>query len=213
MNLPGALLPFIAPQLSDATGAPLALGTIECFESGSTTVHKSTFSNPDLAPAHVNTNPIGLGADGRPPTGVYLEPGGYYVELKDAAGILVWAGEVEDVGQSWLGTMGPNLTRGSKSVKAYYTVTSDDGTVTIASTGEPAGCPITLPLVSSRSDLLCLKNMGTVVVSVYPSGSDTIDGAGGVYTLPAAAGGVYPTLLLAPDGVSNWVILGSHNLA
>ena len=212
MNLPGSLLPFIAPQFSDSTGVPLALGTIEFFVSGSTSTHKGVFSNPDLGVGHALVNPLTLGGDGRPPTAVYLAGGGYYVVVKDSAGVQVWAGEVEDIGQTFLAMMGYSLTIGTKGATAYYGITSTDMLVTVNGTGGVSPCPITLPPVSSRFDVVGVKNIGTVALSLLPNGADTIDGASGAFTVPAAAGGVNPTIWLAPDGVSNWDIVASHGV-
>jgi hypothetical protein len=210
--LPGSLLPWIDLQFHDAVGAPLALGTVEFFEAGSSTVHKAVYTDAARTAAH--PNPLTLGADGRPLDAVYLAPGGYTAVVRDADGVQVGPpADVEDVGLTWLESFGLALATGAKSVGAWYVVVETDGLITIASGGGTEDpCPITLPPVAGWTKAVIVKNVGAKAVALYPTGSDTIDLVSGIYTLPAAAAGVCPTLFLVPDGVSAWYILGSHGV-
>jgi hypothetical protein len=213
MSTSGARLQWLAPQFTDAAGAPLALGTLDFFEAGSLTVRKAVFSDPSLDAATVWTNPVPLGADGRVGGTVFLSPGGYRVVIKAADGTTIATEDgVEDLGQTWLSEFGLALAAGKKSAGAWYVVTDADLLVTVASTGGPNPCVITLQAAASRMMPLCLKNLGAEPLAVYLAGSDTIDGAGGVYTVPAASAGVCPSVWLVPDGVSGWYILGSHGV-
>jgi hypothetical protein len=213
MALPGSLLPWIDLQFHDAVGLPLAGGTVEFFEAGSNTVHKSVFTDVGRTVPH--PNPLTLGADGRPSGPVYLAPGGYCAVIQDATGVQVGPATdgIEDVGLTWLESIGLELATGAKSVGAWYAVVSTDVLITVASSGgvdDP--CPITLPPVAGRTKPLIVKNVGSKAVALYPSGSDTVDLASGVYTLPAAAAGVCPTLFMTMDGVSAWSIISSHGV-
>ena len=211
MALPGSLLPWIDLQFHDSVGAPLALGTLEFFEAGSDSVHKAVYADPARTVAY--TNPLSLGAEGRPWGPIYLAPGGYSVVIRDAGGEQVGPVRdgIEDVGLTWLESLGLALAAGAKSVGAWYAIVSTDVLVTVASSGgvdDP--CPVTLPPVAGRAMPLAVKNVGSKAVALYPTGSDTIDMVSGVWTLPAAAGRVCPTLWMSPDGVSNYYILGNH---
>lgn len=213
MALPGSLLQWIDLQFHDAVGAPLALGTVEFFEAGSSVVHKAVYTDAALTSAH--PNPLTLGADGRPDGSVHLAPGGYGAVIRDATGLQIGLpiDGFEDAGLTWLESFGLALAAGAKAVVAWYSVASTDVTITVASGGgleDP--CPITLPPVAGRTKPVIVKNVGSKAVALYPTGSDTIDLASGIYTLPAAAAGVCPTLGVLPDGVSGWLIFTSHGV-
>lgn len=70
-------------QLFDGSGDPLVSGTIDFFESGSSSVRKDTFS--DSGETTVNANPLVLNGDGRVPN--VFGTGTYRAILKTAAGV------------------------------------------------------------------------------------------------------------------------------
>ncbi|MCE5247952.1 hypothetical protein LLG88_13645 [bacterium] len=212
MSLPGSLLSWIDLQFHDAIGAPLAGGTLECFEAGSTTVHKAVYTDAGRTVEH--DNPLVLGSDGRPSASVFLGAGGYQFVLKDANGDQVGPPHdgAEDVGLTWLERFGLELAAGTKSVTDFYAIVSTDVLVTVASSGGPNPCHVTMPPAAGRGKPLIVKNVGTQPIALYPVGSDTIDGVEGAYTIPVAADGVCPSILLVSDGVSAWSILASHGV-
>ena len=212
MSIPAPLLPWVTQQFFDANGDPLAAGKVAFFVAG-TSSPKSVFSDPDLAPEHAQTNPVILDANGRPPAPIFIQPGGYLVEVRSADDVLLWTcDDVEDVGATWLAQLGIVLSTGAAMVESGYQVTSSDNLVTVASTGGANPCLVVLESAAVRKLPLCVKNMGTIAVSIVPDGADTVDGQAGGVSLPAMAAGVCPSVLLVPDGVSNWTILASHAL-
>jgi len=72
-------------QLFDGSGDPLVSGTIDFFESGSSSVRKDTFS--DSGETTVNANPLVLNGDGRVPD--VFGTGAYRAILKTAAGVQI----------------------------------------------------------------------------------------------------------------------------
>ncbi|MDE2101689.1 MAG: hypothetical protein KGL39_30870 [Patescibacteria group bacterium] len=73
---------FVLPleTLVDATGAPYAGAQLFFYASGTST-KLDTFSDPDLAPAHANTNPVILDSAGRFPNAIFLQNLQYSVVL------------------------------------------------------------------------------------------------------------------------------------
>lgn len=206
-----ALLPWIKPQFCDAAGNPVASGKLYSFVAGTTTP-QPTYSDPDLATAHANTNPIGLNAAGECGP-IYLLPTGYKFRLDDAHDVPLWTVDgVVDVGAAFAAGFGTALTVGGKAVTSGYTVLASDHLVTVASTGGPSPCVINLLPVASAGSAVVIKNTGTVALSVVPHLGDTLDGASAAYTVPAAASPLQPTIWLAPDGVGAWYVLASHGL-
>ena len=74
-------------QAFGADGLPLNAGLIYTYAAG-TTNNRATYTSSDGLIA--NTNPIVLGADGRPPNEIWLiELNSYRFDLKTSAGTLI----------------------------------------------------------------------------------------------------------------------------
>jgi hypothetical protein len=84
----GTLLPVARQQFLDADGNPLAGGKLYSRESGSVTP-SPTYSDPDLAVIHENTNPIILDAGGFAPD-MYIGAVALELELTDANDVTQW---------------------------------------------------------------------------------------------------------------------------
>jgi hypothetical protein len=76
-------------QYRSNAGAILAGGFLYFYENGTST-EKDTYSDPDLAPGHVNANPVDLDSSGRATSDIWLD-GVYSVELQDSLGATVWS--------------------------------------------------------------------------------------------------------------------------
>jgi hypothetical protein len=72
------VLPLETPV--DSTGAPYPGGQLFFYASGTST-KLNTYSDPDLAPAHANTNPVVLDSAGRFPNAIFLQNLQYSVVL------------------------------------------------------------------------------------------------------------------------------------
>jgi hypothetical protein len=162
--------------------------------------------------ASANANPVELDGTGR--ATIFLAPGGYdavifdvnLVELYSVVGF-------EDIGQTFLASLGVTLATGSEDVTSGYIVLETDQFVTVDSTGGANPCIINLPAAADRGLPLGIKNLGTIALAVTPNGSDTIDTVIGAYTVPVAASPLFPSIWLTPnaDG-SGWWIVASHGL-
>ncbi len=205
---PGVPLPDPNIQFFDADGNPLAGGFLQFYLAGTTTP-VDTYSDSDLDPmTHANPNPIELDSDGRSPTPIFIGPVGIKVVLMDADSVTVW---VRDEIQGWNvfpQTFGTLLTEGGSNVTTGYTVLDTDRLVTVDSSG--GATVVNLLAAGDATQLLTIKNLGTNTVTVTPDGTDTIDGLTS-YVIAAAASPLFPTIMLASDGVSSWWILASHN--
>jgi hypothetical protein len=207
----GSLLPWIECRFLSADGAPLAGGFLYSYVAGSSTP-LPLYSDVDLTVEH--TNPVELDANGRPPGGViYVARAGYKFVLTDSDYVQQYVVDnVEDVGATFAGNFGLVLAEGASDVVSGYEVLNTDRLVTVDSTGGADPCVITMISAALSQQLVTIKNMGTVEIALTPHGSETIDGVAGVYTIPAAASPVFPSVMMVPDGVSNWTIIGSHGL-
>lgn len=83
---PALVSPVI--RFSDSNGKPLAFGTLQSFQAGTTTP-LSTFT--DSTTGAVNTNPLVLDATGS--ASVFLGPNVYKLVLKNSAGVIQWTAD------------------------------------------------------------------------------------------------------------------------
>jgi hypothetical protein len=203
---PGVPLPDPNIQFFDGDGNPLAGGFLQFYIAGSTTP-QDTFSDSDLDPMHANTNPIELDSDGRSPTPIFLLPIGYKVVLMDADSVTIWTRDEIEGWNVFQNTWGNILTEGGSNVTTGYTVLDTDRLVTVDSSG--GATTINLLAAGDATQPLTIKNLGTNTVTVTPDGTDTIDGLTS-YVIAAASSPVFPTIMLASNGVSAWWILSSH---
>jgi hypothetical protein len=81
--------PWVKQQFCDAAGVPVASGKLYSFVAGTTTP-QPTYSDPDVAAEHANTNPIVLTAAGESATSIYLLATGYKFRLDDAQNVTLW---------------------------------------------------------------------------------------------------------------------------
>lgn len=148
--VPGGLIPFVEQRFLKVTDeglVPNAGGFLE-FRDTDLTTPKDTYTTQALSVA--NPNPIELDADGRPPTNIYLAPGGYSVYATDADGAALWdIPFVEDVGSTFAMSSGTTQAGGAKSISSlpYSVIAATDNYVTVdsASAGD-----VVLPLTTAR---------------------------------------------------------------
>lgn len=212
-TFPGALFPGFLQQLTNA--GVIAAGWKFHFLEVGTSTEKDTFSDADLST--LNANPVILDAYGR--ASIFLEPGGYDVEVLDENDVLKFTREsLEDIGLTFLSELGFLLAQGSAGVTSGYNVLATDQYITVDSTGGANPCIINLPPADDRAEgsgnalPLGIKQLGTVAIELRPSGTDEIEsrGAGVALTIPAAADPTFPSVWLLSDGVSNWWVVSSH---
>lgn len=210
MSLPYALMPVCRQQFCDENGDPYAGGTLYYYTAGSSTP-KGVYADANGS-VSLGTS-VTLDAGGYAPA-LFFDRGGYKVVLKDADGAEVWTVDgAEDVATTFFDELGTELSDGARDVASGYIVLSTDRFITVASTGGPNPCLITLPAATDHTMPIGIKNMGTVALGVYPTGGDTIDGINDKYTVPAAATPLFPCVWLVSDGSSAWFIVASHGIA
>ena len=207
---PGVPLVWVEQRFLDVNGDPLAGGWLQSYVAGTTTP-LTLYTDADLnTPA---TNPVELDAYGRPPTPLYMAAAGYkFVVMDDALVVQYTFDNVVDDGQVFAVNFGLVMNSGTTDVVSGYQVLVLDRLVTVNSTGGANPCVINLPAVSLATNMVCIKNMGTVALSVTPSGVDTIDGINAAFTVAASASPLFRSVVLVPNGVSGWHIWASHGL-
>jgi hypothetical protein len=210
VSIPGGLLPFARTQWFSNTGQPLAAGTLSFFQAGTTTP-LAVYSDSALS-VSLGTS-VTLDANGRTPTNVYFLPQAYKIVLADSGANTIWmADNIEDVGSTVFGGLGTTLSSGARAVANNYTILGTDNFVTVSSTAVNPTV-VNLPAATTRvapSGLpLMIQNVGGNPVNVTPHGTDTINGANAVKSLPAVSGGNQPTYVFLCDGVSAWFIVAS----
>lgn len=208
MSLPGALLPYLNRQFLDNNGDPLADGYILPFVAGSSPgTPKLLYADADLSTPLATT--VLLDSAGR--VTAFLAPGGYDFEVYDADDVLQYSVlGVEDVGLTWLSSIGTQFATGAKSVTSGYVVLATDQLVTVDTSSGAA--TITLPAAADYGLVLTIKNMGANTIAVTPDGAETIDSVAAAFSIAAAATPSFPSIQLVSDGVSAWWILASHGL-
>lgn len=207
----GTIIPWVEMRFIDATGAPLVGAKLYSYTAGTSSA-LPTYSDVDLDVE--NANPIVTDADGRPTSGaIYLAPAGYKFKLTDADDVELWTRDnVADVGAIFANNFGLEQEAGGKDVTSGYEVLNTDRLVTVDSTGGADPCLINMISATLSQQQVTIKNLGTVALAVTPNGAETIDGVAAAFTVPAAATPTFPAIVLVPDGVSNWWIVGSHGL-
>lgn len=203
MTLPSLPLAWLNAQFTDNDGEPLASGKVY-FYAANTVTPKDTFTTALRAVA--NANPVILDSSGR--ATIFLESGGYDVEIKTSADVLVRTiTDVEDTPLSFFTGLGTTMTGGSKDVADGYVFDNDDYLVTsdAAATGTPNA---TLMAADERVAAegnglpLTFLNQSAVDWTLTTNGSDTINGTAGAFTVPDGA-----WVQLLSDGSSAWYAL------
>jgi hypothetical protein len=207
---PCAVLPWIDQQLCDTNGQPVAGGKLYFYEANSSTP-LAVYSDPDGDTAQ--TNPVILDADGRPPDAIFIAAESYKTIFTDADDAVIWTRTVyQDPGSVFANHFGVLAADGARDETSGYAVQLDDRLITMDGSGGANPCIVQLPAASDATQMLTIKNVGSVALAVTPDGSDTIDTVAAAYTVPVAASPVFPTITIVPDGVSGWFIVGSHGL-
>lgn len=223
-EIPGALVNFLPLYWPDENGQPLEGGKIQFYATGTTTP-KDTYAQADRDPGSVNTNPVILGANGRPQTplgapngAIFLTSGAYDAVVYDADDVELYSIEgFEDIGLTFFSSLGTITGTGASDVTNGYIILETDNFVTCDSSS--GAMDVMLPSAQDRSSVdngnglaLTIKNMGSGVVTIAPDGADTIDGVSGGLDLPAAASPIFPSVVLLSDGISNWKVQASHGM-
>jgi hypothetical protein len=201
---------FVNPnvQFFDNDGRVLAGGFLQAYLAGTTTP-QDTYNDSELDPmTHANTNPIELDSSGRASVPIFLAPVGYKFVLSDANSVEIWTRDDVEGWNVFPNLWGNILTEGGSNVTTGYTVLDTDRLVTVDSSG--GATTINLLAAGDATQPLTVKNLGTNTVTVTPDGTDRIDGLTS-YVIAAAASPLFPTIMLASDGVSSWWILASHS--
>ena len=210
MSIPGALIPWVEMRFTDANGDPLASGKLASYIAGTSTP-TPVYTDSDLTVPH--SNPVVLDVGGRPPAPIFVAPGGLKFIISDADDVVLYTvDDCEDVASTWLARFGLLLAEGAANVESGYQVLVSDRLVTVASTGGADPCLVNLPSAARATQPLCIKNVGTVALSVVPYLADTLDGISGAMTIPVATASLCPSVLVVPDGVSNWWIFAANGL-
>jgi hypothetical protein len=200
-TIPGAALPFPKVQMFDNNGAPAAGYKLYFYVVGTATP-QDTYSDADLDISHVNTNPVVLDANGR--ATIYLLPASYKVVYKSNLDVEIWTQDkVQDIAAVQFNSLGRTLATGARNVTNGYTVIETDNFITVQSSAGPNPVVINLP-AATRTFPIAIKNIGSNPLAITPNGSDTIEGLGAAYAVPAVSGALKPTVWLFPDGVSAW---------
>jgi hypothetical protein len=202
------LMPWVPEQFFTATGLP-ADGYQVFFYVAGTSTKQNTYSDSDLTVA--NPNPIVLGSDGRPADPVYLSATGYKVVFAsptdtDPPTSPIWTVDnVSDPGYIFsqkYGTLQVTSTVALNQTSGYAVLTTDRF---VTMNGGATPTLVYLPAAADYGgSFLVVKNMAAIALAITPDGTDTIDGLAAAFTVAAAASPVFPTAMLASDGVSAW---------
>jgi hypothetical protein len=209
-SLPAGLLPNYRWQALDADGAILPGAKLYSYETGgSFSTPLFLYSDVDLAVPLANR--VVADGDGRF-AAMFLQPEGYDLILNDADGTEIWRIQnVEDVGQTFLSTLGLQLASGTFDVASGYTIILGDWFVTGDASDTTDPFIYQLPPLDGWDTPITIKHQSAKVAEVTPDGTDAIEFVAAAYDLPAAASPNLPTITLLP-GASSWLIASSHGL-
>ncbi|HEX7932540.1 MAG TPA: hypothetical protein VF573_05615 [Paraburkholderia sp.] len=190
---------------------PNAGGFVYTFSAGTTTpVDTWTNSDGDGPGGAAQENPIELDADGRPPSPIFLLGTGYKFAVHDSDDVLLYTiDNVEDSGLTFASQWGVLLGTGV-SYTDGETIAVTTRLALIDSSG--GATTIYLPASADASQPLTVKNMGTNAVTLTADGTDTLEGSLSTITIPAASSPTFPSVLIAPNQISDWTILSSHGV-
>jgi len=167
-------------------GVPLAGGKLFTYESGTVTP-KATYTSADESSA--NTNPVILDANGR--ANVWLDAGSYTWVLKTSADVTLWS--QDDISAESPSAFGASIS----TVSSNLSVSEAYANALIVCTAT-----LTLSLLAAATAeegfYFIVKNTGTGVVTIDPSGSETIDGVATITVLRNESAVIFCT-------GSNWI--------
>lgn len=196
--------PIVQPHMTfvNEFGLPCVLCTLSTFAAGTNTP-LATFV--DAAGTSQNTNPIILGADGGPPSGIWLSGASYKLVLKDALGTTIWTVDQVKGGGGLGGICGPanaiqiaNSSVNGLTCDATITINTASHTlnvgtlpsahVTIGALGMPTSWTF-----DTTSPATALASLGGGVVGTGSAGQIV------VYTSPTAVQGAsaIPSAIIA----------------
>jgi hypothetical protein len=218
MSLPFSLLGWIDGTFLDDDGVPVAGGFVQFLEAG-TSNDKDTYFSSDIVNPIVNQNPVPLDSSGR--ASIFLEAGGYSAVIwgpnpnnpgtfdSNVCEQLRTISDFEDIGLTYLSTLGQQAAEGARDVTSGYTVLVSDNTITVDSTGGADPCLIILPAVADRGQDITVVNLGTVVLNVVPDGAETINFVAAAYEIAVSASPVLSLATFRPDVTSgsNWLVV------
>jgi hypothetical protein len=186
----GTLAPVVKHQFLTSAGQPCASCTLETFIAGTST-HLSTYSEPDLAVEHVNTNPIVLNSAGRPPSGaIYLSQNSYKFVLKTSGGTTIWS-------QDQVSAIPGTTTGVSSTGDVVFQVDTDNTGSNVFSFKDGLG--VEKAQINESGDLQLDGNLtvnGHVTVST-PASTSTITTTGSQIALATPTAGGLPITIFA----------------
>lgn len=166
------LMPLLREQFVNGSGAPYAGAFIYAYAAGSSTP-QDTYSDADLDPSNVNSNPVEADADGRFGP-IYLDPTkAYKFVIKTSAGVEIFTqDDVTTTGTAILSVL---------TVTSDYTVTVADGEdVMLLVSAALGNVVITLytAVANAGRKIRAIKTDSSVnTVTLTPLGGQTINGA------------------------------------
>ena len=211
LSVPLSLLQFPG-YFTDLDGQPLSAGTLLFYIAGTTTPGDVFADNQGVGSL---TNPVVLDDSGF--AAVFLSSAYLYdVVVSDSDANELYTREgVGNPAQIAFAGLGNIQTQGSKNVTSGYSILSTDNFVTVASTGGANPCVINLPSAATRSPvangngmMLVIKNLGTVPLSLVPSGADTFETIAAPYAVPGASSPLFPTVQIDSDATSALWVMG-----
>lgn len=185
---------FLAPrpkfQAFDSNGDPLASGTVDTYEPGTTTP-KATYT--DQGQGTANANPVVL--DSRGEADIWLD-GSYKLVLKDSAGTTIWT--VDNINSL------EDLYETTTKTGAYTVLTTDNHKL-IKCDATSAAFTITLLAAATAGDgfevFIKKIDSSSNAITIDGDGSETIDGQ-----TTRNLADQYDALRIMSDG-SNWQVL------
>lgn len=210
-TLPGGVLWDPRWQAFDANGEPLSNCKLFSYTTGgSFSTPQSLYTDSALTIAHAN--PVVADSAGRFAE-MFMLAEGYDLRLKDENDVTIWsATDVEDIGQSFLTSLGETFATGSTAVTSGYVMLTTDNYIETAAVATNPFI-LTLQTAATRTFPVCIKHKGSGTLRITPVGAETIEGIAAYYSVAAAASPNFPTVWLWPlSSGTGYVIGASHGL-
>lgn len=220
MAIPLELMPWVLPQLLTATPSPYAGYFLVFYQSGGGTTRQNVYAdwlgNTSLG-SQVILDASGFPSDGTNPVSIFLQDLGYKVALcpplpsdptnPDTGNPVRTIDGVENVGATYVSSLGTLLSGGQKSAADGYVCTSND--LFVSFLGSATGI-LNLPTVVTRTQPLIVQNVGALTCVITANGSETFNAtANTTYNLAAGTTPKWPVLILLPyPSGSTWLIAG-----
>jgi hypothetical protein len=117
---------------------------------------------------------------------------------------------VENVGQTYVSTLGTFLNQGQRSMANGATTTSSDNTATFLGSGSSG--VVNLQTLATRFQDLTIQVIGTADAVLTPHSGETINGQS-TWTVTHGTSPKFAVLTLRPDaGNGNWIIVSGAYL-